>query len=72
MLKLNIELLVETFETLPDSTGQGTVQAHEWSYVELTCTFATSAPDLLCAAACSLADTRKPRRAGRRARVRRG
>lgn len=57
MHKLKLEsLTVDTFETSrSDDAAGGTVRAHAWSYYEPTCTFATSAPDMLCAAAC---DTR--------------
>lgn len=70
MLKLNLELLaVETFEISLENTGQGTVHAHEWSYVEPSCTFATSGGDLFCAAVCNQANARKPRRTVRGAGV---
>lgn len=73
MMKLKLEsLAIETFEISSDNTGQGTVHAHGWSYVEPSCTFATSGGDLFCASVCNEANTRKPRRAVRRAGVRRG
>ena len=74
MMKLKLEsLAIDTFEISSDNTGQGTVHAHGWSYAEPSCTFATSGGgDLFCASVCSEANTRKRRRAVRKAGVRRG
>ncbi|WP_420129208.1 hypothetical protein [Longimicrobium sp.] len=74
MQKLNLELLaVETFQT-SDAGGtlRGTVRGHAWSYYEPTCTFATSAPDMFCAAACDRRDARMLRGAAQEPSVPRG